>query len=456
MARWHSANVLKVGPQSRQVWQFETGNGELHLLREQASTGSQRLSDRIIAKDWRTLWQKKLNIAWLPEAKVFLRVLHLPTTDRAEILPMVELQLEKISPLPVGQIVWTLEVLPSKTGDLQTAIVMIAPRDLVEEFLGQLEGQGYLADRLELPSLDKVLATDFSEDGVWLYPASEPGHTLAAWWYGGRLQNLSLVSLPAEGDAAKQLSEQLAQIAWAGELEGWMTSPPKWHLVADAAISAVWAPVIESWSGEPVKLIEPLPTEKLAALSAKRAVAGDARTSLLPADFSTRYQQQFVDRLWMRGLGAILVVYIIGVLIYMTALGVVKVQQVRVQADVDAISASHTNAVQLRERVRILEGQANLKFAALESWKAVAEAMPSDMSMTQMSFDKGKTLRLYGTVPENQRTEVGSYRDALRAARSTTGERLFEEVGNSSESVRAGSGVATWSFSCTLRGGGLE
>ena len=89
-----------------------------------------------MAKDWSTLFQRKLNIAWLPADQVFLRVVQLPAADRQELLSMVELQLEKLSPMPVAQIVWSMELLPNATENLQPVIVIIAPRDLVEAVSG--------------------------------------------------------------------------------------------------------------------------------------------------------------------------------------------------------------------------------------------------------------------------------------------------------------------------------
>ena len=35
---------------------------------------------------------------------------------------------------------------------MQTVVALIAARNAVEEFLGRLEGEGYLADRLEVPA----------------------------------------------------------------------------------------------------------------------------------------------------------------------------------------------------------------------------------------------------------------------------------------------------------------
>src|ERR1041385_2811207 len=162
MARFHSCNVLHVGPDRRQLWQFDARNGGFVPSREQAVPPGEALPRALVTKTWRSLWQPKLNVAWLPAESVFLRVAQLPQSSPEETRSMVELQLEKLSPIPVTQVVWSLHFWPSATpkrsdptpagGDkpaaagLQTVVVVLAERKVVEEFLGQLEGQGYLAD----------------------------------------------------------------------------------------------------------------------------------------------------------------------------------------------------------------------------------------------------------------------------------------------------------------------
>src|SRR5262249_14723684 len=147
----------------------------------------------------RSLWQQKLNIAWFPPEQVFLRVAQFPLSDFEETLAMVELQLEKLSPMPVAQIVWSVQILRHPRGNMQTVVLAIVSRDAVEEFLGKLEGQGYLAGCLELPMLDQLQATEITGDGAWVYPATSGNHNtaLVAWWYGGVLQNLDLITKPA-------------------------------------------------------------------------------------------------------------------------------------------------------------------------------------------------------------------------------------------------------------------
>jgi len=68
----------------------------------------------------------------LPPDKVFFRVVHLPPSNFAETLAMVELQLEKLSPIPTGQVAWSVYVLPIAAEvaatELQTLIVTFVER----------------------------------------------------------------------------------------------------------------------------------------------------------------------------------------------------------------------------------------------------------------------------------------------------------------------------------------
>ena len=110
MARWHSCNILQSASDIRNLWQFSAG-GRIILQREVANLPTEPLPAKMVSKDWQTLFQPKLNVAWLPADKVFLRVVQIPKSDPAETQSMLELQLEKLSPLPVAQVVWGFELL---------------------------------------------------------------------------------------------------------------------------------------------------------------------------------------------------------------------------------------------------------------------------------------------------------------------------------------------------------
>ena len=445
----NTCNVLQIGAQGRQIWQFDARGRGFVLNREQASLAGEPLPAKIVAKDWRSLFQRKLNVAWLPPERVFLRVAQFPASDFDETLAMVELQLEKLSPMPVTQIVWTINVLPHAEGNLQTVIVMMVSRNEVEEFLGQLEGQGYLADRLELPMLDQLQATTIARNGAWIYPEAPGGRNaaLVAWWYGGVLQNLDLITLPP-ANRPESLKEQLLQMAWAGELEGWLTTPPTWHLVADAPTAAEWEPALRTGLEQPLEVIAPVPVARLAALTAKRAAQAGSEGNLLPAEFSTRYHQQFVDRLWMRGLGAVVVLYLLGVLVYFGRLQVELYRTSTVERRVADLGPTYTNAIQLRDRYKVLKDRQELKYAALDCWKTVAELLPDVILLDGYNFSDGKKLTLSGSAPADQVKRLLDFDSDIRKA-VVNGQPLFDPNAGDHVTYRSGPG-GNVNWSCVL------
>ncbi len=456
----HSCNVLQSDAGSRRLWQFAADGGQVKLSAEESGPTTRPLSAPLVGKGWRSLWQHKLNIAWLPAEQVFLRVVQFPKCDFTELLAMVEFQLEKLSPLPVAQIVWSLEVIPAQSAvptDQQTVVVIIIARSRVEAFLGQLEGQGYLADRLELPFLHQLLATRVEGDGAWIYPRviGDKTDCLMAWWYGGVLQNLSLAHLTVKETWGQDLGAQLTKIAWAGELEGWLTSPPRWHLVADDATAAIWQPLLNTHAEQSVPVTAPLEPPALAAVSARRGARAETTVNLLPAEFATRYQQQLVDRIWMRGLGGVAVMYIMGVLIYFGMLQVQQYKKHGLEQQIVNLSGSYTNALKTKALILVMQEQINLKYAVLDAWKAVSEELPPELTLTSFYFTRGKIVTLHGTGLAGKVNKVTDFNEALGKV-MVKNEPLFDTVGPPQVSSGGTPPVVNWSFTSELKRAEVE
>ena len=446
----HSCNVLEVGAQARQVWQFDARGGSYVLSREQTCLDGEPLPSKMVAKDWRSFFQPRLNIAWLPSEQVFLRVIQLPKSDADETFSMVELQMEKLSPMPVAQVVWSFHVLTHAEGNMQTAIVMIVARSVVEAFLGTLEAQGYLADRLELPLLDQLHTTAITEDGAWIYPEAAGGKNMAlvGWWYDGVLRNLDLLTMPASNQAAS-LKEQLMQMAWAGEMEGWLTSPPEWHLVADVN-AAEWEPSLRAGLEQTVDIVTPLASREVAALTARRSAQSDQKANLMPPEFVERYHQQFVDRLWMRGLLAVGALYLVGVAVYMVALGYSTIQTQRVESQVAELGPTYTNSIQLRDRYKVLKDRQELKFASLDCWDTTARLLPENTTLEGFTFSEGKKLKLDGTAPADQIQSLLDFERELRRA-TVNGQLLFDSSRGDSLQFHAQGNNAMWTLVLELK-----
>jgi hypothetical protein len=451
MPRWNSCNILQIAPDAKRLWQFDAKGGGFVLGREKRVPHAEQLPPKFVAKTWSSLWQPKLNVAWLPPENVFLRVVELPASNADETFSMVELQLEKFSPLPVTQIVWTFQVLPRSVAEnLQTVIVVIVARNIVEDFLGKLERDGYLADRLEVPMLDQLDAISATEDGAWIFPQTIGGQNaaLVAWWFGGALRNLSFVALPTTGDRAVELKNQISHIVWSGELEGWLTAPPKWHLVADAVNAAEWENILRTGLNEPVQIIAPPAPVDLAVRTAKRAAAG-AKTNLLPQEFTARYHQQLVDRLWLHALGYAGVLYAVSLAVYFCAVAVLSYRTGNVESQVAALGGSYTNSLQLAAQYKVLTEREQLKYAALDCWKIVADQLPQTITLQRFSFADGQKLALSGTAPEDQVNTLFDFNEAMQKLK-VNGQFVFDQQNVQAINPRLNGNMETWNLGLQL------
>jgi hypothetical protein len=463
MPRWTSCNILHLAPDAKRLWQFDAKGRDFVLAREQRVPHADTLPGKLVSKSWSSLWQPRLNVAWLPLDSVFLRVAELPAATADETFSMVELQLEKLSPIPVTQIVWTMHVLgthqspPKPDGtveSLQSVIVVIAARSVVEEFMGRLERDGFLADRLEAPMLDQLEAVAPEADGVWLFPLTMGGQNaaLVAWWFGGAWRNLNFVTLPPAGDRTAELRSQLSLLAMAGEVEGWLTAHPRWCLVADPVNATEWEQLLRAALNEPVQVIPPPTPVELAARSARRAAASVGRVNLQPVEYAARYREQFFDRLWLHGLGYAAVLYACGLLVYFCAATWKGYQARTVEAQVAAISGSYTNAMQSSARLAVLQDRTQLKYAALDCWRLVAEQVPAAVTLQRMSFVNGSRLSLNGQVDQADIQKLSDFYESLRKVK-LAGQPFFNTNPDSGDQLSyhsQGGGAVSWSFSLDL------
>jgi hypothetical protein len=460
VSRWTSCNILHLAPDAKRLWHFDAKGKGFVLGREQRVPHAETLPAKMVSKSWASLLQPNLNVAWLPSESVFLRVAELPAANADETFSMVELQLEKLSPIPVTQIVWTLHVLGTHQSaakadgtveTMQSVIVVIAGRVAVEEFLGRLERDGFLADRLEVPMLDQLEAVAPQGDSVWLFPLILGGQNaaLVAWWFGGAWRNLSFVTLPPAGDRAAELKNQLGLLAMSGEVEGWLTAEPRWHLVADPVNATEWEQLLRTGLNEPVQVVPPPAPAELAGRSAKRAAASTAKVNLQPPEFAERYREQFFDRLWLHGLGCAGLLYAIGLVIYFCAVQWEGLQAGKMERAVAAVSNDYTNSIQLKAKLGVLQERAQLKFAALDCWQMVADELPPSVTLQRSSLVDGSKLILSGTVDSADVMKLSDFYDTLRKKKKDN-QPFFKESDPLSYHS-AGNTAMSWNFSLELQ-----
>ena len=287
------------------------------------------------------------------------------------------------------------------------------------------------------------------EDGVWVYPGGPGEPALIAWHFGGAIHNVTLLSLSTGADRGAELKSHIQHIAWAGELEGWLSEVPKIHLVAGPEEAREWEPLFQPWTHPPVVVVPPVSFAELAALSAERAGRPGATTSLLPPEFSERYRQQLVDRLWMRGVLSLVAVYLFGVLVYFGVLYGLSRQLDSARAELARISPDYTNAVADEVQIHILKDRANLKYAALDCWMAVAANLPETLALEDMYFAPDR-FDLHGSSTSDSPDDIAAFNDALKHAEDANHHGLlFTDVGAPRTVIHPGK--TDWRFSCARK-----
>lgn len=456
--KWHECNVVQAGESDLHLWQFYASDRRFALKSEIAETEGKRLPQKAVHKTWRNLIQPKLNIAWLPENQSFLRTLQMPECEAAELRQMLEFQLEKVSPLPVGQIVWSYETIPSAEEGQLTALVIVAEAAAVETHLEKLESAGYQPDRLEVPWCHELLTLDLSADQLWirLGKQGESVVALSAWILNQTLRHAAIARLPDTEEGRQSLAKQLERTAWTGEMEGWLSRLPPAKLRLPPECDGRWSDALQLGPANPAQTQVAPPPQELAVLSARRAVRGESQANLLPETRRTRYRQQITDRMWMKGIAAAILLYVFGVIVYLAVLEWTRQESDKLQAQVRTTALAYTNVLKLQAKVEVLQEQMDLKFSALECLRVISERLPAELTLAAFNFT-GKSLTIHGTVSATDSDKVAEYHRALVDAQADE-VKLFRSVSapnTRSSPGRNASGNFRWDFECELERTGL-
>lgn len=445
---WRFANVLAGSGETRKLWRFKVQKDAVGAPEEVRLAPAKPLPDSLVGKGWRTLVAPALNVACLPADQVFLQVLQLPKGPMEEVTGAVELQLDKLSPHPAAHTVWSVEVLPHPDPTQQTVLVVIATRDRVQEHLVELEAAGFTPDRLAVPFAGQLRGLP-TGDGLWVL--TEDGgtalHFLLAWRIDGAWREVSAVTIPNGPSMTSALVSHLTRMSWAAELAGWLPTVTETHLVTPASRRGELESALGAWRGGSVECHEPASPEARAAATATAQLRGQA-ASLVPAENQARQRQQFIDRLWLQGLGTAGMAYLVVVVLYLGALNWRKWDLESLQSENSGRALQYTNTLAIKAQKEILEEQVALRYAALDSWQQSIEKLPPSLSLTTLNFVKGRTLRIDGTTATESQAEVVGYGNELRKLRLTNGAPLFSGVKPGPITVRGDR--ATWSLEAEL------
>ena len=462
--KWSSCNLLESATEGSRLCQFSVSSKKVKLSGDLRVADLIELPAKAVGKDWSDLLRRKLNIATLPPEKVFLRVVELPECEPDELLPMVEFQIEDLSPLPMAQAVWSAEAVPGSTGTEgnQTVLVMIAERGVVEGHLDELEAVNYLADRVEVPLLRELVPGEPREDGahIQLVQGADSVLALVSWWFDGRLRDVNSFNLPDIAASRDELVEKINSVALAGEVAGWMPDEPACHLAKRGDVAADWNTALAKCFGR-IREVEPMSEVDLATA----AVEFTARTTapgLMLQDYSARNRQRFQDGLWMQGIKGAVALMLIGLCVFFAYGSWLQSDLDDLNQQVKVQGLQYTNALSLKAKMQTLKKQEALKTAALNAWSEVAIGLPGELKFTQLMFSSDRTLegntsrklRIVGTADAGKETFIDDYNLALTRieVEGSEGQKLFSSVSPGPSRKDPRKKLTTWSVECKFDG----
>lgn len=462
--KWSSCNLLEPATEGSRLCQFSVSSKKVKLSGDLRVADLIELPAKAVGKDWSDLLRRKLNIATLPPEKVFLRVVELPECEPDELLPMVEFQIEDLSPLPMAQAVWSAEAVPGSTGTEgnQTVLVMIAERGVVGDRLDELEAANYLADRVEVPLLRELVPSEPREDGahIQLVQGADSVLALVSWWFDGRLRDVNSFNLPDTAASRDELVEKINSVALAGEVAGWMPDEPACHLAKRGDVAADWNTALAKCFGR-IREVEPMSEVDLATA----AVEFTARTmapGLMLEDYSARNRQRFQDGLWMQGIKGAVALMLIGLCFFFAYGSWLQSDLDDLNQQVKVQGLQYTNALSLKAKMQTLKKQEALKTAALNAWSEVAIGLPGELKFTQLMFSSDRTLdgntsrklRIVGTADDGKETFIDDYNLVLARmeVKGREGQKLFSSVSPGPSRKDPRKKLTTWSVECKFDG----
>lgn len=406
-------------------------------------------------KTWKDSFQPKLNVGLIPSQFVFLQIIELPTTDASEIPEMLELQLERISPIPPAQIFWNFYVISNagtsneQSSDSSSVLVLIAEQKVVYQYIEDLQSRNFYPD---IVSSDLMMhfASPEKIDVIQVIPSeSFSSHTcLVLWWFDGALKHISQISAEDKEKLLSQVEQDIKQTFWSGQMDGWASHFPAIEIQCPTESRAEWTSFQESISETQVRFRDSDSDEskgkQLATLFGNQSVRAD----LLPEDTRKANKNRQFDSTWMTALGCAVILYLMGLGFYFVFLNQAQSVMANVNDQIDSVSVTYTNAMKLDERIRITESQLKLRFAALETWKSVVDSLPTELTFKQFKFSKRETLLLNGQGPIGANGQVNQYVDTLTDLKDLDGNKLFEKVER--KSIQNSRGVMNWTIQCTF------
>jgi hypothetical protein len=387
----------------------------------------------------------------LPVADTLLRIIELPSLDRQELSGMVELQIGKMSPFPVDELVVSFEVLDERAG---AALVLIAAarRETLERLRAELGEPAHID--IDLLAWWQALREEDREPGrVYSVLLNSTRAELIASDDGVPVAARVLLERDELGwhEFLELLSEELNFSAVALESDWGEGRAERLRIYYDDSITAEELEQIDSMTEMPVTH-KPLgdfpPLSEL--LVRRRVERAELCLDLLPADWRSADAERVLKRRILRSVAMLAVVWVAAVTAVIAYGAWERASLRKSERRAEELKGPAQRSLELQSRIEVLERYADRTHSVLECLREVSVLLPANLELQSFSFKKNAQVDLRGMSSGIGATEIYTYFQALEKSDKFT---ALNDQRVTTATSRGGSRASQFQASLNLPGG---
>lgn len=328
---------------------------------------------------------------------VLCETVKLPTAEPGELKQMLDLQIDRLTPLPLEEVVYGFQ--PLSVADGQTEmLVAIARKEVVNERVGALEAVGLPAEVVSLDVLavfrDLVARGALPQDDNLnaLVFVSDPAMNVIIHSRG---RPVAVRSILCVAEAAREELQRTLLAAQAEQTRGALGEVAfmPWGVDRGAAceqLARVWGA-----TGRRLPEIPGLsPASSLCAESA--AAAEQTRLNLLPDEWRQRRRAARLRRQLTRAAMIAGSVYVAGLLVFLALLFVRQSRLSHLRAQANALRPQYAEARRMHSELVAMQKQLDTTYSSLEVLREVTTLMPGNLKLNSFQFKKDQSVTLRG------------------------------------------------------------
>ena len=339
----------------------------------------------------------------LPAREVLLRVLDLPTEDKAEIESMAELQMDKVSPFPVDQLQIGIEILSQRSGQSRVLVAGV-PREKIDIAGNAVRNAGGYPARIDVDVMawlhmlceEKKLRLHgralllLSEEHVTTLVITEHGSPVV-------LRSLGRNEDPDSESSTDSIIHEIEYSLIAIETE-WGGDP---LVAADLFHIGDTPPIlqdsIKSLCGVQPEIHSLKDFPPLSEGLVRRTVHATSRTlNLAPIQWEIDAESRKARTKLLRATALVLLVWLVTISTFLLILGNRRTALNNRQEDLARLEESAAEVRVIRDKAQFLEDYVNPTFSALENLREVTVNLPAGVDLSFMKFSKRGSLDLRG------------------------------------------------------------